>query len=62
MSKNNGYGIFEYLVLSDKGKNFIDNINAKGKIGISILCYDKLDGASNKNGIKKIELYKGYIG
>ena len=54
---NNGYGIFEYQVLSDKGKNFIENINAKGKIGISILCYDKLDGASNKNGIKKIELY-----
>ncbi len=54
---NNGYGIFEYQVLSDKGKNFIENINAKGRIGISILCYDKLDGASNKNGIKKIELY-----
>ena len=54
---NNEFGIQNINLLD---KSILKNNNvfqAYGKVGISILAYDKLDGYENKVGIKKIRLF-----
>lgn len=62
---NNGFGIFNYktntIKLSNKNIDssfyVLDDINIHGKIGISILTYDRLDGYLNKVGINRVKLF-----
>ena len=56
---NNGFGIFNYKVKSNNDNNFykLDDLNIHGKIGISILTYDRLDGYLNKVGINRVKLF-----
>ena len=53
---NNEFGIQNINIL-DKSTLKNNSFQANGKIGISILTYDKLDGYENKVGIKKIRLF-----
>jgi len=53
---NNEFGI-QNLNILDKSTLKNNSFQANGKIGISILTYDKLDGYENKVGIKKIRLF-----
>ena len=53
---NNEFGIQNINTL-DKSAIKNNSFQANGKIGISILTYDKLDGYENKVGIKKIRLF-----
>ncbi len=54
---NGRFGRFEFPVVR-KGHTFSipQSIAVTGSIGIELLAHDKLDGASNKNGIPYIEL------
>ena len=56
---NNGFGIFNYKVKSNIDSDFysLDDINIHGKIGISILTYDRLDDYLNKVGINRVKLF-----
>ena len=53
---NNEFGIQNINTL-DKSTLKNNSFQANGKIGISILTYDKLNGYENKVGIKKIRLF-----
>ena len=53
---NNEFGIQNINTL-DKSAIKNNSFQANGKIGISILTYDKLNGYENKVGIKKIRLF-----
>jgi len=55
---NGQFGRFEFK-LEKWGNEFVikDSIHAFGKIGVEILAHDKLDGATNRNGIPIVNLF-----
>ncbi len=54
---NGKFGRFEYILQRRGNEYFLpDTIEAYGHIGVELWAHDKLDGASNKNGIPTVVL------
>lgn len=54
---NNKQGRFEFEVVKNKNKYSIkEPVRVSGLVGIELLTYDRLNGASNRNGVSCIQL------
>lgn len=55
---NNEFGFFSLTPLKTSNTTYrLNDVTAQGEIGLSIKANDKLNGASNRNGVAGIEVY-----